>query len=125
MNCDKEILDFDGPQKVISNISWWEKNRIVFNVVILLEVIIILLLAMPVVLMDLSYIIVSVFVMTILANVLYGLGFSLESIIGHYFGKGFESKYLKQVIFALGLILSIIVVFFMTHEILRDVFPLD
>ncbi len=107
-----EVLDNDDfknkNEKIMSSLIWWEKKRILFNLIVgglgVLGIFI-----SPISMLKIN--ILAIIFYGLMANLFYSVGFLLEAFDQYYFKSKLQLFRFRQVLFVLGLLVVGLVTF--------------
>jgi len=110
MNND-DILDADLDAKELSwrlAVKWWEKKRMVYNIIFIGTQIMMMLVYWKGTLQyGLEYAVIDSFIVVLIANMCYCLGWGLEILADYYFNYELGERY-RNVCYALGIGFSVV-----------------
>jgi hypothetical protein len=106
---NKDLFTDEKDKMLLTAFAWWEKKRIVYNMVLLVTGGITLFMLQG---FD-PLMLIGVLIYGVFANVFYCLGFFIEMASHHYFKSDRDFTSTRVTIFWIGLIFSVFITLFM------------
>jgi hypothetical protein len=101
---NKDLFTDETDKSLLTAFAWWEKKRVIYNMIMLITGLIIMLYFGDFDLLSL----IGIILYGLIANIFYCLGFFIELAARHYFKSEKDFKQTRELIFWAGLIFSIV-----------------
>ncbi len=101
----QDLFHEEKDKSLLAAFAWWEKKRVLYNIIVGVAGIIVLLLLPYFSILDL----LGVIIYGVIVNLFYSLGFLIEVAARHYFKSDIDFTEKRETFFGAGLIFSVLV----------------